>query len=107
MLHNDDLRGAAPPFQLSGRGTVDLVAERLDYLLTARLPDAVPELGKRLRVLRGIPLPVRVTGPLADPAFALDLQAALQGAASLRLERQLEERLDGKLGDKLRGLLDR
>jgi uncharacterized protein involved in outer membrane biogenesis len=107
VLHNDDLRGAAPPFQLSGRGTVDLVAERLDYLLTARLPEAVPELGKRLRALRGIPLPVRVTGPLANPAFALDLQAALQEALPQRLERQLEDRLDGKLGDKLRKLLDR
>lgn len=103
VLRNDDLRGEAPPFQLSGAGTVDLPAERLDYLLTARLPAETANLGKRLRALRGVPIPVRLSGPIAEPQATLDVEAALRGAARLRLE----DKLDGKLGDKLRGLLGR
>ncbi len=107
VLRNDDLQGEAPPFQLSGAGTVDLSADRLDYLLTATLPEAATDLGKRLRSLRGVPIPVRLSGPIAGPQVALDVEAALRGAARLRLEHKLEERLDGKLGDKLRSLLGR
>jgi AsmA protein len=86
---------------------VDLSADRLDYLLTATLPEAATDLGKRLRSLRGVPIPVRLSGPIADPQVALDIEAALRGVARLRLEHKLEERLDGKLGDKLRSLLGR
>lgn len=103
VLRNDDLRGDAPPFQLGGRGTVDLGADRIDYTLVVTLPETAPDVGKRLKALRGVPIPVRLTGPIADPAIGLDLDAVLQAVARQRLERKL----DGKLGDKLRSLLGR
>lgn len=112
VLHNDDLAGRADHLTLTGRGTIDLVRRRLDYRLRPVLVDT-PK-GRGLKEIEGVPIPVEVSGPLAEPSWSVDLTPVLREVARRRLDERGErliERLEDRLGveglEGLRGLLGR
>jgi AsmA protein len=53
--------------------------------------------------LRGVTVPVKITGPLDAPRFRADLAATVGDAAKERVEEKRKERLQ----DRLKGLLGR
>lgn len=118
ILSNDDLAFRAPLMTASGRGILNLGQQTVDYrILPVALPDGQ---GKGLKV------PLKVTGPWADPKFGLDMQAIIdqeladekaavkarieeeKAAAKARIEAEkaaLEARAKAKVQEKL-GLSD-
>jgi len=70
ILRNDDLLMLLPNFNATGAGQVNLGARTLDYTVT---PKAL-----RVNASRGgLAVPVRITGPWADPEIKADLRAAI------------------------------
>ncbi len=70
ILRNDDLLMLLPNFNATGAGQVNLGARTLDYTVT---PKAL-----RVNAARGgLAVPVRITGPWADPEIKADLRAAI------------------------------
>ncbi|HHX90756.1 MAG TPA: AsmA-like C-terminal region-containing protein, partial [Paracoccus sp.] len=95
VLSNEDLAMAATPISVSGRGTVDLGAQVLDYRVT---PEALrnAETGEAFRV------PLIITGPWAAPRFRLDLE----GLTEQRL-REEAERLEARAREEAARLEER
>lgn len=79
VLRNSDLAMEASRVSVTGRGTVDLGAQVLDYRV---IPEALrnAETGQALRV------PLIITGPWSAPRFRLDLE----GLAEQRLREEAE-----------------
>ena len=115
VAHNEDLQAKSSLVKLTGRGDIDIGEGTLDYTATAVLTSAVAGLGgKDLAQLAGVPVPVRVTGPLANPKYALDVGSLATDLAKDALQRELQRRLGGDkpagksgrdpVGDALKGL---
>jgi AsmA protein len=108
VLSNRDLRATSALLSLTGAGTIDLAADRIDYLAKAMVREpALGPLGDRLAELRDTPIPVRVTGSLAAPSVTLDVAEVLRSQAGRSIQRKVEEKLKGEWGDKLKKFLDR
>jgi AsmA protein len=108
VLSNRDLRALSPLLRVTGAGTVDLPANRLDYRAEAVLVDgAQARLGIKVKELEGAVIPVRFTGSLDDPAIHLEVDEVLKGAARHEIERKVEEKLKGEWGDKLKRFFGR
>ncbi len=73
VLRNNDLRGNSPYLRLGGEGQVDLVRELIDYRLRVRIVDTSAGQGAAgLDELKGIDIPIRISGKLSEPGFGLD-----------------------------------
>lgn len=88
---NNDLQAKSPLLRVRGQGTADLLQEQVDYLLTATVvATAEGQGGEDLAALKGIPIPIRVSGPFAEPRYTLDIKALLKA----RAERLAAEKAD-------------
>jgi len=74
VASNDDLDIKSPLFRISGRGTVDLVAQTMNYLLDISVVGTLKgQGGESLDDLKGVTIPVRIKGPLANPSRTVDM----------------------------------
>jgi AsmA protein len=74
VASNDDLDIRSPLFRISGRGTVDLVAQTMNYLLDISVVGTLKgQGGESLEDLKGVTIPVRIKGPLASPSRSVDM----------------------------------
>ncbi|MBX3638731.1 MAG: AsmA family protein, partial [Rubrivivax sp.] len=109
VARNDDLAAQLPLLRLAGAGTVDLVSARLDYLLRASVVETLQgQGGAELQALRGLTLPVRLSGPLDAVHYRVDLGTLVEERARQALRekgRAVEERAKQDLADKLKDLL--
>jgi AsmA protein len=104
VAHNDDLSAKSPLLRLAGSGDVDIGAGSIDYLIKASVvATSSGQGGKDLAELRGVTVPVKVSGPLDAPRFRADLRATVGDAVRQRAEDKLKERAQ----DRLKGLLRR
>jgi AsmA protein len=104
VAHNEDLSGKSPLLRLGGSGDVDIGANTVDY--TAKVSvvgTASGQGGRELADLRGVTVPVKITGPLDAPRYRVDLGATVEQAARQKAEEKLKEQLQ----DRLKGLLRR
>lgn len=100
LVNNPDLLGKSPLMQVQGKGTADLVSEKLDYRVTTTLVDTLEGKGE----LTGRPIPVHITGTFSAPKVGVDLEQALKQEVQKKIEKKLEEKVQDKLQDKLKGL---
>lgn len=116
VVSNRDLYLASPVLRVKGEGKVDLVKERVNYLVTARVVDTLKGQGaKDYENLRGVAIPVRIKGDLGSPSPSVDIEAALKANAEQQLEQEKQKwqekatkKLEEKLGtDVLKGLFGR
>lgn len=92
VLTSKDLTGASPLLRLAGEGTVNLVDDTIDYTLKPTLVNtATGQGGKNLSQLRGITIPVHISGPFAKISYRADLRKALKGRAQQEVDKQLEK----------------
>lgn len=92
VIVNEDLSAKSPLLRITGQGTVNLPQEQIDYLVKTIIVGTLKgQGGRELAELQGIPIPIRISGSLADPRFAPDLQAALSEQAKQRVEQEIEE----------------
>jgi AsmA protein len=112
VISNRDLSAKSPLLRIEGKGEVDLPQDRIDYLVTTNLVGTLEGQGGRTRdELAGVPIPIRVTGPLTSPSYRPDLEAALSAKAKAQIEEKKQElqqkaqdKIEEQLGDKLKGL---
>ncbi len=109
VIENRDLRAKSPLLRIDGKGEVDLPKDTVDYLITTKLVGSLAgQGGKAKDELAGVPIPVRVSGPLTKPSFRPDLEAALSAKAKAAIEEQkveLQNKAEEKVKEKLDGVL--
>lgn len=108
ILANEDLLAKSPFLRVNGAGKVNLVQETLDYKVkTVIVGSAVGQGGEGLENLKGVPIPVHLTGPYASPDYSVDWGAVLTGTQKAKIEEKKEEvkqKVQEKLQNKLQGL---
>jgi len=107
VLDNQDLLAKSPYLRVTGAGKVNLVDETLDYLVKAVIVStAKGQGGQGLDDLKGVPIPVKLTGALASPSFSVDWAKVLTGTQKAKLEEkkgEVKEKVEEKLRGKLKG----
>jgi AsmA protein len=67
IVDNKDLSAKSPLLRVEGKGQVNLAAENIDYLVTTYLVGSSKgQGGKSVEELKGIPIPIQLTGPFND-----------------------------------------
>jgi len=109
ILKSDDLSASSPAFRLAGAGEINLVTETINYLAKPTVVETSGgQGGKSLDELKGLTIPIKLTGSLYAPKYKLDLESALKQKATEKLREEFkgkEEELKNKLNDKLGDLL--
>jgi len=103
VAHNDDLSGKSPLLRLAGSGDVNIGADSIDYVARVSVVEtAGGQGGKELAELRGVTVPVKISGPLAAPRFRVDLGATVRDTVKQKAEEKLRERAQERLRDFLK-----
>lgn len=109
VAHNEDLAVKSPFLRLSGGGDIDIGNGRMNYLAKAAVvTTAAGQGGKELESLKGLTVPVRVTGPFASLSYQLEFGSLVQDAAKAKVEekkQEIRQKLQDGAKDKLKGLL--
>lgn len=105
VISNNDLQAKSPLLRIEGEGSANLVTEQLDYTLhTTIVTTAEGQGGKELENLKGLTIPIRVSGTFSDPKYRPDLASIAKARAKKELEKQ-QERLKSKAEEKLKDKL--
>lgn len=89
---HDDLSAKSPLVRLAGTGDIDIGGEKLDYLLKATVVATLEgQGGKELVAMSGITVPVRISGPFAEPRVRLDFNSMVGQAVKRQVETVTEE----------------
>jgi len=100
VVHNNDLATKAPFIRINGAGTANLVSEHVDYTVKAAIVKTEQgEGGAALDELKGLTIPVRVTGSFAQPKFDLQYDEILKARAKEELDKakaKLKARADAE-----------
>ena len=100
---NNDFIVRTPLLRINGKGTMNLPAETVDYRVAATIVTTLKgQGGEELKDLVGIPIPIHVTGNVADPTYALDTDALAEALAKSKIEDVIDERIGD---DAVKGLL--
>jgi AsmA protein len=110
VMENRDLRAISPILHLTGAGSVDLVAEMVDYSLNADVYSALKDLNPaKAEKLKGMVLPIHIKGPfsaLDKPIMEnLDFSSLLRSSLKTKLLEKGVKKLGGK--EKIIKTLDR
>lgn len=109
IARNYDLDGKSPLLRLAGQGKIDLTDLTIDY--TARVSlvgTSEGQSGRELSELRGMTIPVRLSGALDAPTYTIDWSTAAKQALREKARERLEEKIAPKrdeIKDRFRSLL--
>ena len=107
VVRNDDLMAKSPLLRVTGEGTVDLPRQSLDYTLFALVTGTLEgQGGRELKELEGIRIPVHLTGPLAAPDYAIQLDKVLGDKMQKELTDKAAKKLDKVIGEKNRKMIE-
>ncbi|MGC9007997.1 MAG: AsmA-like C-terminal region-containing protein, partial [Halothiobacillaceae bacterium] len=99
VINNPDLDGKSPLLRVQGAGTIDLPRGGIDYGLTVTVVQtATGQAGKELANLRGVPIPLKISGSLSDPSYSVDLGKVVEERAKKEVEKRVGEELQKRLG---------
>lgn len=111
VAHNDDLSAKTPLLRLGGSGDINLGTDSLDYTARATVvPTLEGQGGAELQELKGLTIPVRLTGPFSAISWKIDFGAMVGEATKAKIEEKkaaVEAEIKTRLEDKLKGLLGR
>lgn len=106
VIDNQDLAVMSPLLRINGAGQASLPTEAIDYgLRVAIVGTLAGQGGKELEELKGLTIPVRITGTFSEPKPAVDLASLVQERAKEEIKSRAEEKIKEKLGDDIGGLL--
>ncbi|MFW5836560.1 MAG: AsmA family protein [Desulfovibrionaceae bacterium] len=75
VVYNQDLSARSPLFRANGEGAVDLVREKIGYVLdTSLVATTEGQEGADVEDLIGVTVPISISGDLADPSVGVDLK---------------------------------
>lgn len=106
VAHNDDLSAKSPLLRLGGNGDIDLGNNSMNYLAKATVVGSLEGQGGA-DTLKGVTVPVRVSGPFDALKYSLDFNALVGEAVKSKVEQKKEEvktKLEEQLKSGLKGL---
>jgi len=99
VAHNEDLALKSPFLRLSGSGDIDVGSESIDYLARAAVvASAAGQGGKDLAELKGLVIPVHVSGPFGALKYRIDFAAMVGEVAKEKAKDALKNAISEKLG---------
>lgn len=115
VARNDDLAMKSPFIRLGGAGDIDMGNSQLNYLAKASVVNTeAGQEGKELDQLKGLTIPVRLSGPFSSPSYKIEWSNLISDAAKAKVQAQVEEKkqevkqkVEDAVKDKLKGLLGR
>lgn len=103
VAHNEDLSAKTPLLRLGGKGDIYIAEDRLDYTVKATVvPTLQGQGGPELEQLKGLTIPVRLSGPYTAIGWKLDFGGAATGRAQEQLQQrqtQIREETQKKLDE--------
>ncbi len=110
VVNTKDLYARSPLFQVKGKGSADLVKEKLDMrletIVVGNLQDAA---NQSIGELKGTMIPITIKGKFSDPSIGVDVESVLRERAQKEVKKavdkekkKLEEDLKKKLEDALK-----
>lgn len=102
VAHNDDLSAKTPLLRLGGAGDIFIAEDRLDYTVKATVvPTLQGQGGPEMEQLKGLTLPVRLSGPYKAISWKIDFGAGAGNRAKelvdqrkAQLQQETQQRLD-------------
>jgi AsmA protein len=92
VAHNDDLNIKSPLIRVGGSGDVNLADERVDYLVKATVVSNLQgQGGPDLQALKGLTIPVRLSGPFSAISWKVDVEGLASELAKQKLGEKKEE----------------
>jgi AsmA protein len=108
VAHNEDLAMKSPFLRIAGAGDIDIGGGRMNYLAKASVvASSAGQGGQGLDQLKGLTVPVRVTGPFESLSYKIEFGSMVEDVAKAKLEEKKQEvkaKAENKLKDKLKGL---
>ncbi|MBT9505514.1 AsmA family protein [Rhodoferax sp.] len=105
VAHNDDLAMKSPFLRLAGAGDIDIGAGQMNYLAKASVvASGEGQGGKGLDQLKGLTVPVRVSGPFESLSYKLEFSSMVSDLAKARVEEKKQE-IKTQAEDKAKGFL--
>lgn len=99
VARNNDLSLKSPLLRVGGEGEINIGGDTVNYLVKATIVDTSKgQGGRELEDLRGVTVPVRVSGPLAAPSYKLDFGSMVTDTAKQKLEQRVTDELQKRLG---------
>ena len=99
VAHSKDLDVKSPFLRLGGEGTIDIGQSRIDYVARATVTGTSKgQDGADLAALKGLQVPVRLTGPFNALAWKIEWSSVVAGAVTQGLKNEVRSRLEEKLG---------
>ncbi len=112
MIKNEDLVMKGPLVRMNGQGIVNLPMEQIDYGLQPKLVASLRGQGGNTD-LKGLQIPLRIKGPLANPKILPDTKGLLKNNAQAiddtveTVKKAVKELKKKKIsGDDMKNLLD-
>ena len=106
VINNPDLLLMSPLLRVNGAGTADLNKEAINYGLEVGIVgSAEGQQGKDLSELKGLIVPVKITGSFNNPKPTVDLATLFRDNAKQKVKDKVTDKLKDKLGGELGGLL--
>lgn len=99
VMQNDDFFAELPFMQVRGRGSVNFVEATVDYSVTGRFlekPEFFTDVSEEeLKDFTRAVIPLKISGPLADPKIRPDVEGMVRGRAEEEVKKRiLDELLD-------------
>jgi AsmA protein len=99
VAHSNDLSLKSPLLRVDGGGDIKLGEDTVNYLVkTSIVGTAKGQGGRDTDELKGITVPVRVSGALAAPSYKLDFSAMVTDAAKEKAREAIGGALQKRLG---------
>jgi AsmA protein len=104
-IKNDDLALKSPLLRVTGKGTVDLPREQVDYLITAAIVGTLKgQHGPGVEELRDVPVPIRIRGTFDDISYTPDLEVLAKRLLQEKGAQELKKRLEEDVRERLRDI---
>ncbi len=114
VISGDALNMALNNLKVRGSGKTDLVTEKLDYRLTAKLHGDLEDMACRVNErYRDVDWPIRCRGAFSDDPADLcrldaeGMQKIITKLAEQEIKRKVSKKLQKQFGDQLKGFFDR
>ncbi|NQY25905.1 MAG: AsmA family protein [Piscirickettsiaceae bacterium] len=106
IINNQDFLVMSPLLRINGAGTVDLPKEAIDYgLKVSIVGTSKGQEGVELAELKGLTIPVKITGTFDNPKPTVDLASLFKEKATAEIKAKLADKLKDEVGSDLGGLL--
>lgn len=106
LVNNPDLILMSPLLRVNGAGTANLNNESIDYgLEVAIVSTSKGQEGKDMAKLKGLVVPIKISGSFSNPKPTVDLASMLRDNAMQEVKDQVTDKLKDKLGGDFGDLL--